>query len=198
VDPASGRAVPPAGVRLRSLVWTDFDALVGIYYEVYEERTAGEPIGIILFRDRPSRADEVTWFSGLYRRVLAGEVVVVVAEADGRAVGSCTIGPVGPLRQSETGHIGELGILVDRRMRGKGVGEALLRAALEEARGVFEQVRLAVFADNERAKRLYLRFGFVPCGRIPRAIKRGSQYVDEELMILDLKEPSPVGRAAKG
>ena len=48
----------------------------------------------------------------------------------------------------------------------------------------FEVVRLSVFATNPRAQRLYSRFGFVPVGRIPRAIRRGTEYIDEEEMVL--------------
>lgn len=175
---------------LRPLRWADFEPLVAIYYELYEERAEGEPIGIHLFQDRPSQGDEVTWFTGLFRNVLAEEVVVVVADLEGRPVGQCTVGPVGGIRRSETGHVGELGILVDRRSRGHGVGTALVERALEECRGRFEQVRLSVFEDNERAKRIYRRAGFRPCGRIPQAIKRGNRYIDEELMILDLRDRS--------
>lgn len=181
----------PGTVVLRSLRWSDFEPLTAIYYELYEERAAGEPVGIHLFRERPSRADEVEWFSGLFRKVLSEEAVVVVADVGDRPVGQCTVGPVGPLRQSETGHVGVLGVLVDRQFRGQGVGTALVLRSLEECRGKFEQVRLSVFADNERAKRVYQRIGFEPCGRIARGIKRGNRYIDEELMALDLGRWSP-------
>ncbi len=188
---ASGAPSLPESLVLRSLRWGDFEPLVAIYYELYEERAEGHPVGIALFRHRPTRADEVDWFTRLFRATLAGEDVMVIAEVDGRAVGNCTVAPVGPLRQSETGHIGLLGVLIDRRYRGRGIGTALLARCLEECRGQFEQVRLSVHADNERAIRIYRRLGFVPCGHIPRGIKRGEGYIDEELMILDLTRWSP-------
>ena len=181
---------------LRELRWTDFEPLTRTYYELYEERDGGEPIGISLFRDRPAHEDEVTWFAGLFRRVTSGESVVVIADVNGQAVGSCTVGPASPTRASETGHVGVLGILVNRRYRGQGIGEAMMRRTLELCRGQFELVRLSVFADNEGARRLYERLGFVGCGRYPRAIKRGARYVDEDLMILDLAAPKPSGRPA--
>jgi len=186
----SGRRPGPSGpaseVELRPLRWEDFEALRAVYYELYEERANGEAIGIHLFQDRPSEVDEVSWFTGLFQRVLSGEVVVVIADLGGRAVGSCTVGPAGPLRRSEMGHVGVLGILVDRRYRGQGIGTSMLERCLAECRDKFEVVRLSVFADNEGARRLYERFGFTVCGRIPRAIKRGGRYIDEELMVLDL------------
>ncbi|MGP8071689.1 MAG: N-acetyltransferase family protein [Thermoplasmata archaeon] len=181
---------------LRGLKWSDYEPLTATYYELYEERDRGESIGISLFHDRPSPEDEVTWFAGLYRRVSSGDTLIVVADVDGQPVGTCTVGPVGPSRASETGHMGTLGILVNRRFRGRGIGEAMMRQCIELSRGQFELVRLSVFADNEGAKRLYARLGFVPCGRYPRGIKRGTRYVDEDLMILDLTASGSFGRPA--
>lgn len=42
-------------------------------------------------------------------------------------------------------------------MQGKGIGSALMKTALAK---LPRPVRLAVFADNERAKNLYQKFGF--------------------------------------
>jgi ribosomal protein S18 acetylase RimI-like enzyme len=61
-----------------------------------------------------------------------------------------------------------------------------MRDALARSYGVFEIVRLSVFADNLRAKKLYTEFGFREIGRLPRAIRRGGGYIDEDLMVLDL------------
>jgi ribosomal protein S18 acetylase RimI-like enzyme len=178
-------------MRVRELRWSDFDALVETYYHLYEERAAGEPIGITLFGERPARVDEVQWFANLYRSTLEGETIAVVAEEGDRPVGNCIIHPVAPRRDSELGHFGELGILVDHRFRGRGAGTALLLHALEQARARYEAVRLAVFADNVRAKRLYERLGFRTYGRLPRAIRRGGGYIDEELMFLELAQWAP-------
>jgi RimJ/RimL family protein N-acetyltransferase len=173
---------PPMIVR--ELKWGDFDGLLETYYHLYDERAAGEPIGISLFGERPTLADEVTWFANLFRRSIDRELIVVVAEEDGRPVGSCTIQPISPRRDGELGHVGELGILVDHRYRDRGVGRALMVRALEQARGEFEIVRLGVFADNTRAIELYRRLGFVLYGRLPCGIRRGERYIDEEFMYL--------------
>ena len=175
---------------LRSVRWTDFDDLRETYYHLYEERDRGEPIGITLFRERPSLADEIDWFSRQYARVLRGDDVWSVAERNGHAGGNCHIGRVGPSSSSEQAHIGVLGILVNADHRGTGVGTALLRHALAEAGGRFEVVRLSVFSINQGAKRLYARFGFVDSGHGPRAIKRGNAYFDEDEMGLLLDAPS--------
>jgi ribosomal protein S18 acetylase RimI-like enzyme len=186
-------------LRLRAPRWEDFDDLRENYYLCYEEREQGYPIGITLFEERPSYAAEVEWFSGFLHRVLREEVVAVVAEREGHVVGNCSVGPRGPGPGSEVAHVGDLGILVHRDHRGSGVGSALLKEAIERCRGKFEVLTLDVFENNEGAKRLYRRFGFERCGRVPRAIRRRGTYFDEEKMVLILGpagagvSPGPLG-----
>jgi len=177
------------GLVIRPVRWGDFDDLRESYFHLYDERAAGEPIGITLFADRPTLADEVAWFEGHFRRALAGEEIFLVAELDGHAVGSCTIGGLGPGLGSEVSHVGELGILVHYDHRGKGVGTALLERSLHEARSKYEVLFLSVFSINEGAQRLYRRFGFSVCGHLPRHVKRGDRYFDEERMVLDFSNP---------
>lgn len=173
-----------AKVRVRDLRWEDFPELTDQYWRLYEERAAGGRHGITLQATKPSLEHEVDWFAAQYKRFLRGDTVAVVAEVDGSVAGLCTIGRVGPTRDAENGHQGELGILVGARYRGRGVGHALLRAALHRARGSFEVVRLGVHSSNLGARHLYEKFGFRPSGRIPRAVRRGGEFVDEELMAL--------------
>ena len=169
-------------MQIRDLAWGDFPDLVDNYYRCYGEREAGRPIGIVLFDRQPGPVEETRWFSHLYESVQEGGAVACVAEVDGKAVGLCTVLRAGPGAGSETAHVGGLGVLVRDDVRGKGVGRALIEETLRRCRGKFELVTLAVFVDNERAKRLYLSLGFQRYGTLPRSIKRGDRYIDEELM----------------
>jgi len=175
---------------VRPVRWSDFDDLREMYYGLYEERERGDFVGIHLFTDRPSPADEVAWFSAAYRRVLEGDAVFSVSEEGGRVVGNCMIACASPSARSETGHVGVLGILVHHDHRGKGVGRALLAHALDACRGRFEVVRLSVWVGNDRAKHLYEQFGFTTVGRIPREVRRGGQYFDSYEMVRVLP-PAP-------
>lgn len=171
---------------IRELRWGDFSDLIQNYYGCYEERAEGKPIGILLRDQRPSMSEEITWFAGMYRRIQDGDQIALVAEADGHVVGFCGVTPRGP-RGIESGHVGDLGILLRRGYRSRGIGEALLRAVLERCAPRLEIVVLSVFGNNEPAKRLYRKVGFRPAGVIPRGgAKRGDVYLDEELMYLDL------------
>ncbi len=181
-------------MKVRDVEWSDFPDLLDIYYHLYDERAQGDPIGITLFSERPSHADEIDWFARAYARFERGVDVWSVAESDGRVVGNCTIQRLAPVAGSEQAHIGILGILVHHSHRGQGVGTALLTHALAAARRRFEVVRLSVFSINTGARRLYERFGFVTTGHSPRAVKRDGAYLDEEEMTL-VFESGPTGAA---
>ena len=72
--------------------------------------------------------------------------------------------------------------------RGRGVGDALVGAAVRWARGQgFARIRLNVDTENAGAARLYLRHGFVVHGREPDVIRVGEDRRDEYLMHLVLR-----------
>ena len=169
--------------EIRELRWTDFESLVAGYLPAYDERARGEPIGIVLFDTPPTIAAEMDWFAGMFRRVLDGATIARVADDAGTAVGLCTIERAGPGARTEVAHVGVLGVYVRASHRGRGIGRALIAAVLEAASGTFSVVKLDVFATNPKAQRLYESFGFVECGRLPRAVRRGAAYVESVQMV---------------
>jgi RimJ/RimL family protein N-acetyltransferase len=194
-------AEPPSGSPfvIRELRWEDYPAWRDVYYSLYDEVKENPDLGLTLLTTRPSEAEEVAWFSSLYQRAIRGETIVVIGECDRQPVGMVTIGcaAVGG-SASEGGHVGLLGVLVDRRYRGRGLGEAMLVRALELARQRFEIVRLSVFSVNGRAKKLYERLGFRTTGHLERHVKRNGRYLAEDDMALDLRDwKPPAGRAAR-
>lgn len=81
------------------------------------------------------------------------------------------------------------GVYVDASCRGKGVGANLIAELLRRATAdpSLEQILLAVATGQESARRLYRKFGFEAFGIEPRALKVGTEYVDEEHMILRVR-----------
>ncbi|MBT9503247.1 MAG: GNAT family N-acetyltransferase [Burkholderiaceae bacterium] len=100
--------------------------------------------------------------------------------------------------RAKVAHIGHIvGMMVRDDMQGQGLGNALLKTALNLARGDgrLEQLILTVTASNHGAVRLYARAGFVRYGTLPRAIKlpvpAGESghpvYLDKDLMVCPLR-----------
>lgn len=83
---------------------------------------------------------------------------------------------VGMLHVEVSRHgFGEIGMLVDRSWRGRGVGSALVQAAIGWARGQgLHKLCLEVFAHNTAAIALYRKSGFVEEGRRAKQYRRAS------------------------
>ena len=92
----------------------------------------------------------------------------LVAVADGELVGSLDV------HVSRFG-FGEIGMAVAPEWRGRGVGSALLGAAIEwsRERGL-HKLSLSVFPHNTAAIGLYRKFGFVDEGRRVKHYRRAS------------------------
>jgi putative acetyltransferase len=77
-------------------------------------------------------------------------------------------------------HAAHIGMAVRDDWQGKGVGSALIEAALDLADNWLNLTRLelTVFADNAPAVRLYEKFGFIPEGTLVQYALRDGQYPD--------------------
>ena len=136
----------------------DARAMAELFAAVAAERTgiASEP---------PVNIDERT---AIFAAGTTGAAGTFVAVAGDQVVGLIHIEP------SRHG-FGDLAMLVDRDWRGCGVGSALVRAAIDWARGQgLHKLSLEVFAHNVTAIALYRRSGFAEEGRLTRQYRRAS------------------------
>jgi ribosomal protein S18 acetylase RimI-like enzyme len=79
---------------------------------------------------------------------------------------------------------------VARDWRGRGVGSALLAAAVDRAREQgLHKLSLSVFPHNEAAIALYRKFGFVEEGRRVKHIRRASGELWDTIEMGLLLEP---------
>lgn len=80
------------------------------------------------------------------------------------------------------------GVYVAPEARGRGLGSAMLEAAITHARGTpgVLQIHLTVVRTNLIAARSYERAGFVRYGRVPRAEILNGVPVDDDLLVLML------------
>ncbi len=101
----------------------------------------------------------------------------LVAVANGRVVGVLHV------EVSRHG-FGELGMLVERGWRGRGVGSALLQAAIDWARDQgLHKLCLEVFAHNTAAIALYRKAGFVAEGTRAQQYRRASGELWDSVMM---------------
>jgi RimJ/RimL family protein N-acetyltransferase len=147
--------VPMAQFEVRSAHAGDAKAMAELFAAVAEERSgiATEP------------SVDIGERAVLFARS-AGESIVAVA--DGQLIGMLHI------EVSRHG-FGEMGMLVERGWRGRGVGSALVVAAADWARNHgLHKLCLEVFAHNGAAIALYRKCGFVEEGRRARQYRRAS------------------------
>ena len=106
----------------------------------------------------------------LQQRTESPNEIELLAEVDGRVVGSAGIGAVG--RKDKVKHRAEFGISVDEACWGLGIGRAMTRACIALAKQAgYVQLELEAVADNEKAIALYESEGIVEYGRNPKGFR---------------------------
>ena len=109
-----------------------------------------------------------------FARTAAGSVVAVAGNQ-----------LVGFLHVEASRHgFGEIGMLVDRDWRGRGVGSALVREAISRARGQgLHKLSLEVFAHNAAGIALYRKCGFVEEGHRVKHYRRANGELWDSLVM---------------
>jgi len=143
-----------------------------------------EKSGLLIDKKTNIRAER-RWLKQRIREIKGKQTVMLLVECEGRIVGNCDV----KRRMWKESHRAVFGIALNKEVRGRGIGEALIRKTIalakQRMRGL-EAIDLAVIDYNKRAKGLYSKVGFVKVARMPRAIKEERQYFDEDWMVMRL------------
>ena len=129
-----------------------------------------------------SYRDEATFDADFEKKFLAGKKnsereVYLCAVLDGKIVGTASVDGIGP---SKVSHRCELGIAIDEKFWGMGIGRALITACIDCARKArYLQMELEVVRENENAVALYSSMGFTEFGRNPRGFLSRTQGFQE-------------------
>jgi putative acetyltransferase len=121
----------------------------------------------------------------MWRRRLAEGVAtdyLLVATIAGEVVGN--LGLRAASKSPRRRHVGDIGMAVRDDRQRRGVGTALMHAAIELADGWlnYQRLELTVFTDNLAAMALYRKFGFAIEGTCRAYVYRNGSYVDAYLM----------------
>jgi len=125
----------------------------------------------------PSPATYAKWIEEL----AAGDYLLV-AEVDGVVIGNLGLHAAG--KSPRRRHVGALGMAVRDDFHRRGVGSALVAAALDLADNWigYTRLELTVYTDNAAAVALYRKFGFGIEGTARAYALRNGAYVDAFMM----------------
>lgn len=129
--------------------------------------------------------EERAYLADCDMRIATGDLVKLFCFIDGVLVGDITIGRDVKGRKRSY-HCATLGIVVHHAYRGDGIGRALIRIALEEAKQKITGLRIVTLwylEPNQNAKMLYESCGFKECGRVPGGMWYRDTYVDHVHMM---------------
>lgn len=185
--------VVPGPFVIRPARPADLPAVLAIFNDLIATSTA-------VYTETPvSLSERTEWFAS---RVAGGFPVLV---AEGMADGGASSAPLaekpyqqmtdtsisspailgyasfGPFRGSWPGYrqTVEHSVHVRAGERGRGIGSALIRALLDEARARDVHVMVgAIDAENKGSLRLHARLGFVETGRMPQVGRKFGRWLD--------------------
>ncbi len=162
-------------MKIEAMTEADWPAVKTIWQE-------GIDSGEMTFTAAPAK-DWATFASG---RLEVGRLVVR-AKASGEVVGWCGLSRVSQ-REPYRG-VAELGIVLTRAARGKGVGTALLKRLIAESETAgFWTLQAGIFPENAVSLALHARCGFRMVGRheriaqMPPGSPRAGQWRDTVVM----------------
>lgn len=125
--------------------------------------------------------DEEKYLKGQLERINKKETVQLLVFVNDELSGISSI----DLGKRIQNHRGGFGITIVNKYRGKGLGKLLMKLILNEASKNLPKLKivtLEVFAENQKAIKMYKNFGFIRYGRLPKGVQHKSKFVDNILM----------------
>jgi len=158
---------PALSVRIRDATPDDAPAIARVYNQGIEDRTA------TLETELRSPEERSGWLASHGPR----HPVLVAVDPDGAVLAWGSLNRFNP--RAAYDHVADFSLFVDREVRGRGVGGALLDALEARARAIgYHKMVLAAFATNVPGTRLYERRGFATVGTYHEQGMLDGRWVD--------------------
>ena len=169
------RDVGASIVKVRAAREADAEAMVA-----YMDALMAEGLDTVSQTAAPGLADER---ERLFKATLSGRALILIATAGDEVIGALDLWGG---ERADNRHAGWFGMSVAKPWRRRGVGRALLMAAIEETRGWpgFCRIELEVTAWNTAAIGLYEALGFRLEGRKVKAVNLRGRPEDMLVMAL--------------
>jgi L-amino acid N-acyltransferase YncA/DNA-binding MarR family transcriptional regulator len=140
-------------LEIRDARVEDASAIARIYNQGIEDRVA------TLETQLRSPEERAEWLAARGPR----HPVLVAQDGGGAVLGWASLNAFNP--RAAYDHVADLSVYVAREHRGRGIGDALLGALEQRARGLgYHKLVLAAFPSNAPGMRLYERHGFATVG----------------------------------
>ncbi len=162
--------MPAEDLTIRNATSGDAAAIATIYNQGIIDRIA------TLETEERTPEERVRWLAARGPRH-----PVLVAERDGRIVGWGSLNQFNPRKAYDC--VADFSVYVERALRGKGVGSALLRALTARAKQLgYHKMVLSAFPWNQLGMALYQKYGFRTVGIYKEQGLLDGQWVDTIIM----------------
>lgn len=125
--------------------------------------------------------EEKKYVDGFIKKMNDKKAVKLLAFCKDELIGVADV----VLKEKVEKHVGVFGIIITPEWRRKGIGTFLLKLTLKEAEEQIKDMRivtLGVFSNNQVAKKLYEKMGFVEYGNLKEGLQHRGAFVDHIYM----------------
>ena len=172
--------------KIISTITTKSGRVIGFRYPTIDDvqiitdfinKISAEKTFIVLQGEQFEVETEKVWLEGTITTIGLDKTVYVMAMDGDKIVGSADV----RMRTGVKGHAGVFGIIIGKEYRGDGIGQALMKVVINQAKKGLKDLKiitLEVFGNNPNAIDLYKKFGFVEYGKLPGGIKHNDELFE--------------------
>ena len=136
----------------------------------------------ILVQKKLTLKEEKQFLKKLLKESKEKNEAAVVVDVNGKVYG---IGSISRIDKEVRKHVGELGISLKKEMRGRGLGEKLIRKIIDKAHKELKIkiIILYAYSKNKVAINLYKKVGFKKLGTIKKGASYYGKLIDKDIMV---------------